>query len=162
MNYIIKLMEKKEAIEISKWEYEEPYSIYNMDGSQEVIAELLDGSYYVVKNEKKEVFGYFCFGINAQVPAGNQYNVYHKKDVIDIGLGMKPDFTGQGKGVEFFRKGIEFTKKKFLTSKIRLTVANFNKRAIKTYENVGFEKDNTFEVNRGNNIVEFIIMKYGY
>lgn len=162
MSYIIRPMKKDEAIEISKWEYEEPYSFYNMGGSQEVIEELLDGSYYTVKKENEEIFGYFCFGISAQVPEGNKYNVYREKDKIDIGLGMKPELTGQGKGIEFIRKGLEFAKKKYPTSKIRLTVAIFNKRAIKTYENVGFEKDNTFEIKRGNNIVKFITMKYRY
>lgn len=29
MSYTIKYMEEKEVVEISEWEYEEPYTIYN-------------------------------------------------------------------------------------------------------------------------------------
>ncbi len=160
MNHNIRPMGQKEAIVISSWKYGGIYSIYDMDGSEEDITELLDGSYYVVKNEKLEIVGYFCFGESAQVLAGNKYNVYFDTEMIDIGLGMNPGFAGQGMGIEFLNKGIEFAKEKFLISKFRLTVAKFNKRAIKTYEKVGFKEVNRFERQQGNEIMEFMVMEY--
>jgi len=59
MGYIIRKMTKRQAEDISTWKYNEPYSIYDMDGSKEILDELLDGSYYAVTNEKDELIGYF-------------------------------------------------------------------------------------------------------
>lgn len=160
MAYIVQAMQSKEAIQISKWKYEEPYSVYSMTTGQALIDEFLDGSYYTIKNENQELIGYFCFGANAQIPEGNNFDIYCEEGLVDLGLGMNPDFTGQGHGVEFLEKILEFTKGKFSSNKIRLSVASFNKRAIKLYENVGFEKTDAFEVNRENNKIEFITMIY--
>ncbi|MBS4537499.1 GNAT family N-acetyltransferase [Clostridium sp. D2Q-11] len=160
MDYIVRTMIEADAIQISKWKYEEPYSLYDMEYSKEFIKEFLDGSFFVVKNEDEEIIGYFCFGLSAQVPEGNKYRVYDEKDIIDIGLGMNPKYTGQGKGIEFLEKGIELAKEKFLISKVRLTVADFNKRAIKTYDRLGFKKEHIFEMKRENKTIKFITMKY--
>lgn len=51
-------------------------------------------------------------------------------------------------------------KEKFSINKILLTVISLNKRAIKSYMNMGFEKNNTFEMKRGNKILGFITMTY--
>ena len=56
MGYIIRKMTKRQAEDISTWKYDKPYSIYDMDGSKEILDELLDGSYYAVTNEKKKHF----------------------------------------------------------------------------------------------------------
>ncbi len=42
-------------------------------------------------------------------------------------------------------EGINFTKNKLLAKSIRLTVASFNKLAIKVYKRAGFEKVHSFE-----------------
>lgn len=54
-----------------------------------------------MQNENEEIFGYFCFGVSAQVPEGNQYKVYSEENIIDLALVMNPDFTGQGKSSKF-------------------------------------------------------------
>ena len=59
MGYIVRKMAKKQAEDISTWEYAESYSIYDMDGSKEILDELLDGPYYAVTNEKDERIVYF-------------------------------------------------------------------------------------------------------
>ncbi|MGM2821484.1 GNAT family N-acetyltransferase, partial [Bacillus cereus group sp. Bce001] len=74
----------------------------------EIIEELLDGTYYGCCDERGELIGYFCFGVNAQVPGGRDANLYTGEDVIDIGIGMKPALTGKGMGRTFFQAGIVF------------------------------------------------------
>ena len=101
MGYIVKKMTKRKAEDISTWKYDEPYSIYDMDGSKEVLDELLDGSYYAVTNEKKETFS---------------------------------------------------------SRHIRLTVATFNKRAIKVYEKLGFKKEKIFNSKTKRGDLEFMSM----
>lgn len=145
-----------EAKEINTWQYEEPYSLYSFSGSKEVIEELLDGTYYGCCNEHGELIGYFCFGENAQVPGGRDAKLYVGEDTVDIGLGMKPGLTGKGMGKSFFQTGLAFSVSKFQAKKIRLSVATFNKRAIKLYRNIGFQAGPTF-MSRGR---EFVLMEY--
>ncbi|WP_459501675.1 GNAT family N-acetyltransferase [Bacillus sp. C1] len=147
---------EEEAKEINTWQYERPYSLYSFSGSEEVIEELLDGTYYGCCNEHGKLIGYFCFGENAQVPGGREAKLYVGEDTIDIGLGMKPDLTGKGLGRTFFRVGMQFMEEKLQPKKIRLSVAGFNRRAIALYEKIGFTAEATF-FSRGR---EFILMIY--
>lgn len=158
MGYIVRKMAKKQAEDISTWKYAESYSIYDMDGSKEILDELLDGSYYAVTNEKDELIGYFCFGGAAQAPGGKQCGAYLGYDAIDIGLGMRPDLTGKGRGLNFLYKGLEFAKETFSSTNIRLTVATFNKRAIKIYEKSGFKKEKIFKSKTKKGDLEFMLM----
>ena len=44
---------------------------------------------------------------------------------------MRPDLTGQGLGAEFVRAGLRFAQDSYSPPAFRLTVATFNRRAIK-------------------------------
>lgn len=158
MKMSIKSMNYDEANQISKWIYEEPYSIYSMDGSYDCIDELLNGKYFLVVDKENTIIGYYCFGESAQVPVGNKFGVYNCKDIVDIGLGIKPNLCGQGLGLKFLCNGLNFAKNKLSAKKVRLTVATFNQRAIKTYKNAGFEKMYSFERVSDIGKIEFWVM----
>ena len=57
---------------------------------------------------------------------------------MEIGLGLRPDLTGRGLGLDFFRAGVEFARERFRPALIVLNVAAFNERAIAVYERAGF------------------------
>lgn len=158
MKYRIEPMDEARAEVISQWRYSDPYSIYNMDGSAEDISELLNGTYYVVLDREENLIGYYCFGESAQVPAGRQFGAYEVEGFIDIGLGIRPDLCGQGKGTEFLKAGIVFGKAQLDIKHFRLTVVAFNQRAIKVYERIGFEKITSFQRMLENNRTEFYVM----
>ena len=82
-----------------------------------------------------------------------------KKGYLDIGLGMRPEFTGQGNGLNFIKAGLQFGIEKYDFSLYRLSVANFNKRAISLYKKVGFKPVTEFINKNGETTVEFIIME---
>ncbi|GKX29822.1 N-acetyltransferase [Vallitalea longa] len=159
MDYNIVNMNREYAAVISKWIYEEPYNIYSGDGSNEYIEELLDGSYYAVLDMNNELIGFYCFGNAAQVPAGNEYDVYSNKDLIDIGLGLRPDLCGKSKGYDFLSRELTYAQKKFDNNDFRLTVAEFNKRAINLYERAGFSKVTAFVREMPDNEMRFIVME---
>ena len=158
MNIIIKQVTNNEAKMISKWIYKEPYSIYSLDGSNGCIKELLNGDYYSALDSKGNIVGFYCFGRSAQVPIGHKYDVYDNKNIMDIGLGINPDFCGQGLGEEFLKKGLDFARKEFHAKELRLTVANFNKRAIKVYQIVGFRRIYSFKRISHTSMIEFDVM----
>ena len=158
MALIIRQINHSEAKQIAKWTYEEPYSIYSMDDSEETIHELMDGSYFAAFDEADSLIGYYCFGKSAQVPAGSSFGVYDEKNNIDIGLGMRPDLCGQGQGSYFFSEGLEFARNTLSAKEFRLTVAAFNMRAIKTYQHIGFTKVRSFVRTSERSEIEFWIM----
>jgi RimJ/RimL family protein N-acetyltransferase len=151
-------MNYEDAMEISKWIYQEPYLIYSMDGSDSCIDELLNGFYFSVNDEESNLLGYYCFGQSAQVPVGKQFGAYTNDDIIDIGLGIKPSLCGQGLGFDFLSHGLVFARSKLSAIGFRLTVASFNERAIKVYKKIGFKKVNTFIRVSENGEIEFWVM----
>lgn len=154
MTFYSRKMNGVDAAEILLWHYEEPYEFYNMDNSDETLSELLDGGYHSVYEEDGQLFGYYCTGISAQVPAGHVKGAYLDA-CLDVGLGMKPNLTGSGKGSSFFSFILDsLAEEKEREATFRLTVATFNKRAMALYSKLGFEKKITFEQNG----VEFVTM----
>lgn len=154
MKLSLRPINKSIAEEILKWKYDPPYDFYNNRLSDESLKELLENNYYTVFNEG-ELFGFFCYGKSAQVPIGHQYSVYHD-DQVDIGLGLAPIQTGRGNGEAFLEFIFHHAIKKFGNKPLRLTVANFNKRAIHLYEKMGFEK--TKELSNGHTLF-FVMVK---
>lgn len=155
---IIQPMDRKRAQEIVCWRYQPPYSLYNIEASEEALTELLDGSYYQVVDVQGQLMGYYCFGQTARVPAGHSHGVYREIRALDIGLGMRPDLTGKGHGTLFFKKGLEFAIKTFNPREFRLTVAVFNQRAIRVYERLGFKIKDRFTRQDKTGTLEFITM----
>ncbi|CAG9623335.1 GNAT family N-acetyltransferase [Sutcliffiella rhizosphaerae] len=129
-NYIFRMMDDREAKQIANWQYEAPYSFYNFKNDVEDLNELLDSSlrgnsYFSVYDQTEELIGFFCF--------------YQKENAIEIGLGLRPNYTGMGLGLEFLNAGLRFAISHFDSpEEIILAVATFNKRAIQLYERVGF------------------------
>ena len=141
------------AINILDWTYESPYDLYNNEITDDAISELMNEGYVAVEDENVALIGFYCSGHSAQVPAGKELGAY-AEEAIDIGVGMHPDLTGKGNGYLFFSFVLSELDILYSTSIYRLTVAKFNKRAIKLYENLGFRK--TYEFKTENN--DFIIM----
>ncbi|WP_416144827.1 GNAT family N-acetyltransferase [Planococcus koreensis] len=150
MNYTFQSMTQEQAEEIAtKWHYKDEYSFYDMDADQEDLKEFLDAekrndSYFIViKNQ--ELIGFFSF---------NQIT----EDTIDIGLGMKPNLTGAGQGLDFLRAGLEFIESNYNPKKITLSVATFNQRAIKVYKKIGFKEVEVFVQATNGSRFEFLKM----
>ena len=148
----IKKMQIKYAKQIANWKYETPYDLYNLDNTKETVFEMLNNSYFVVIFQN-ELVGFYCCGMSAQVPIGHEYQAY-EENMIDLGLGMKPSWTGKGNGKRFIATILDDIQRKQGSVPIRLTVANFNERAIRLYENAGFVKKDHF--HRGE--MKFITM----
>ncbi len=112
------------------WKYPDEYSFYDMtedpEDYVEIVSEDLRGDRYYSVFENDRLIGYFCF--------------YEEDGFVEIALGLRPDLTGQGKGIEFLNLIIEFIVNKTNNKRLRLSVAKFNKRAIKVYKKAGFMK----------------------
>ncbi|PFH88008.1 GNAT family N-acetyltransferase [Bacillus sp. AFS088145] len=156
MELYISNMTESYATEILNWSYAPPYDFYNNELSQEGLDELVNNQYLAVIDQDENLIGFYCIGQSAQVPKGNEFGVYEKR-MVDIGLGVRPDLTGKGFGSEFFKYILGEIQGMTNLSTFRLTVAKFNKRAIRLYENFGFKEENDFCTERA----EFITMVRG-
>jgi GNAT superfamily N-acetyltransferase len=105
--------------------------------------------------ENEILIGYCCFGKSAIVPIGLQLGAYPENGALDFGLGMRPDLTGRGRGYAFVNSILDFALFKFNSNLFRLTVAQFNKRAVTLYKKLGFEPVMVFPMGD----VEFLTME---
>lgn len=136
--YLVEPMSLEYAHLISEWVYSDEYSIYSFDNDNETIAELMNGQYFSCVDSENNLVGYFCFGTSAQIPTIE--NDIYCEDILDIGLGLKPELCGHGLGNLFMQTGMNYSKQNLQAKKLRLFVACFNHRAIKLYEKLGFRQ----------------------
>jgi ribosomal-protein-alanine N-acetyltransferase len=157
--FILK-MNKEYAKEICSWKYTSPYTVYNIQSSEEGISELLSGSYYAAVDENNELVGFYCFGECARVPSGKDSGVYKDEAIVDIGIGLRPDLCGKGNGLEFLRKCTVLGENLYLCKNFRITVSKFNKRAIAVYKKFGFREQTAFRSTAKDTDDAFIVMTY--
>lgn len=126
--YNIKPMSKQDALTILKWHYPPPYDFYNIVNTEEQPAEILN--YNIRSNHFYSVYKNELIGL---------IELHYNKNTCTLGLGLRPEYTGQGYGESFVDAAIQFIKITYPdTSTIELAVATFNERAIKVYERCGF------------------------
>jgi ribosomal-protein-alanine N-acetyltransferase len=106
--------------ERAAWRYEPGYAFY--DETDEPVRN--PERYFAARDDDGGLAGFYYFE-----PKG---------DVLEYGLGLRPDLTGHGLGSEFFRAGLEFGRARYEPARVVLSVAAFNERAIKVYECAGF------------------------
>ncbi|WNS45951.1 GNAT family N-acetyltransferase [Paenibacillus sp. MMS20-IR301] len=161
-DYQIRLMDEQSAREILHWKYDAPYAMYNMmedSDDSEDIEELMDGSYFGVRTPDGTLIGFFCYGRNAQVGGGVQQGLYLDGTALDIGLGLRPELTGGGRGLAFLQAGMKFGQQNYPARRFRLSVAAFNLRAVSLYKKAGFLPGQRFVNRYGDSETEFLLME---
>ena len=102
MPLVIRNMSENFAVQILNWKYHTPYDFYNNELNLDTLKEMLENSYYIVLDQNDKLVGFFCIGNSAKVPIGIQFGAY-SEELIDIGIGMKPELTMDGQVVGAFR-----------------------------------------------------------
>jgi RimJ/RimL family protein N-acetyltransferase len=116
---ISKMLEES-RIAVASWRYPPPYDFYDGDAEPMLNPE----RYFEARNEDGELIGFYYFE--------------PKPPDLDYGLGLRPELTGRGLGLEFFLAGLTFARERYRPSRVYLHVAEFNERARKIYERAGF------------------------
>lgn len=142
MAYSFEPMDEHTARIVLGWRYEPPYDLYNtplqhIDKGVETLLDPLNG-YYKLTGSMGDIVAYCCFGPDGQVPGGD-----YALDALDIGLGLRPDLTGQGLGSTYVAAVLDFAGEYFKPPAFRVTVAAFNKRALKVWQGAGFQVEQT-------------------
>ena len=120
MDFHITEMTEESHSEMRSWRYPPPYDFY--DGDVDPL--LSPERYYSAFDDAGELVGFYYFE--------------PKPPDLDYGLGLRPDLTGRGLGLEFFLAGLEFGRERYRPRRVFLHVAAFNERARLVYERAGF------------------------
>jgi len=140
--YTISPLSVENAREITTWRYDPPYDLYDLDPEHMSGLLKIDYRYHQVIDLKGSLVGFCCFGLDAQVPGGD----YHLGEpvVFDIGVGLRPDLTGQGRGTTFVDEILDYGHATYRPKVFRAAIASFNQRSLKTFQNLGFMMQGSF------------------
>ncbi len=105
---------------LRRWRYPPPYDFYDGDVDPPEHPE----RFFAARDEDGELIGFYYF---EPIPPD-----------LDYGLGLRPDLTGLGLGLEFFLAGLRFARELYRPARVFLHVAEFNERARRVYERAGF------------------------
>lgn len=143
MKIVFRPMDETAASAIVQWKYEPPYEVYNfsLEDREDFIRYLVEpeNALYGMFAEDGDLIGFCGFGKDGQVPGGD-----YTSEALDIGMGIRPDLTGQGKGSEYVEAVLDFGRRAFQSAKLRVTIAEFNLRARRVWEKAGFQTMETF------------------
>jgi ribosomal-protein-alanine N-acetyltransferase len=123
----VEQLTEKQAGEIAEWRYEFPYEWYDTATDPRRV-ELFanparrDGLRAVVDDDGP-LIGFF--------------NFVREGDEVRIGLGIRPDLTGQGLGSQFIGAGLRYATEEWSPKRFRLWVAWWNERALRAYRRAG-------------------------
>lgn len=148
-------MDRTSAVEIVNWRYLSPYDIYNLDVGEETVRYALDprNNFHVMWDVECQLVGFCSFGQDAQVQGGD-----YGQEALDIGMGIRPDLTGQGSGTRYATAVISFARGLYNPVRYRVTIAAFNQRAQRVWAKIGFNPIQEF-TNQGTRR-EFVVMVY--
>lgn len=149
ITYEFQPLSKQHALEIAEqWHYDKPYDFYDAEADPEDYAELVNEdlreSTYMEAICEKEFVGFFTY--------------VQQENGIEIGIGLRPDLCGKHMGYEFLTQAEAYLYQQFHPRCFLLSVAAFNKRAIKLYSQCGYEITGTQMRNTNNDMYEFYNM----
>lgn len=142
-------LSQETVAEISQWEYETPYEAYNIKGHYDEY--LMDVSTWGTEQ--------FCL-VQDGILLGQVACQYEGNDLW-VGWSMAPQFCGKGGGTVFVDRCIkEIRRIKSHTGRMLLRVSARNLRAIKAYQNAGFQYIETIqdEIAYSDHIEDFWVM----
>ena len=132
--YQIVTLNEHAAKEICKWRYEGEYAIYNFSSWEEAVeqnwsiadAAQREKEFKGVIDEYGQLIGFFRTSVD-------------EVGEMEIGLGMNPTLCGQGLGKVFVQVITQYVRSQYPNQTIYMEVREFNTRAIKCYESVGYK-----------------------
>lgn len=149
MRFTVRPLRWAEAHRISRWHYDGPYAIYDMNLTVPMLMQMLTklvgrSTYFAALDEASDLVGFFSF-----VPHGG---------TVEVGLALRPDLTGKRLGLAFVRAGLDYARRAFDPNTFYLNVALFNERARRVYERAGFRPQATFKARVRGRMYEFLEM----
>ncbi|MGL6185032.1 MAG: GNAT family N-acetyltransferase [Clostridium chrysemydis] len=141
---IDEVLKEDMAKEACTWKYRGKYKVYNMSYREALMKKYSIG---IKESREKEFIGYKLKDNLIGYGRIREYN-----NECYIGIGIKPSLCGKGYGKIIMDDLITKAKERYKDKEIVVEVRDFNKRAIKCYEKLGFRIIDVYEIIRGERI----------
>lgn len=153
------------------WRYPGEYAIYDYAEAREFILDqsiwgrglfaVLDETSSLVGEVTLEFYDDDDIFIDYAQVESEMWTDSGRQAFLSLGFGLKPELTGRGLGQEFVTACVDFGISHFnyRGQYVLLGVAEFNQRAIKVYERVGFQTFKDQEVELAGQTVRVLRMR---
>lgn len=132
-------LQEEHARLLCEWRYKPPYNIYNWRPWEWMLSRQEEFADTVIREEQ------YCAVVDEEEALCGFAQLFPIVGVTRIGLGMRPDLCGQGRGVAFITAIVEEARLRKPGNEIDLEVLAWNERAIRVYERAGFHVTDTYE-----------------
>lgn len=133
---LVRDLTEDDLADIATWAYDGPWAVYDSDG-------VLDpglGYWAVVEDGTDRLVGFACLGADARVPG-----LAEVAGVLDLGVGMRPDLVGQGRGRELATCVLGFAAGRG-ARRVRAVVQDWNVRSARLLAGLGFDRTGSHPV----------------
>ncbi|ADD43566.1 GNAT family N-acetyltransferase [Stackebrandtia nassauensis] len=144
-----------DARDIADWRYGGDWSIYD-SRPEDGLLQAADGYWAVTGAEDGSLVGFCCLGFDARVPG-----LVKAEGVEDLGVGMRPRFTGSGHGPAFAAAVVAFARAHSGKPRLRAVVQSWNTRSLRLFQSLGFVEDGVHVCVEGGREVEYTVLVCG-
>lgn len=148
-------MTEQFAAEMITWRYPAPYPCYDLADADPAYFTDPSNGFHALISDAGSLIGFRSFGADGQVPGGS-----YDDSALDTGGGLRPDLTGQGRGLgrQAIATGLAYGQRLYRPAAFRVTVSAFNLRARHVVESLGFVHEATFNATTdGTEYVVFLL-----
>ena len=136
MTYELQPLTAEQGEAMAQWRYPGPWAVYDSTGPLDPAE-----GFWSVVDEGGEVAGYACFGVEARVPGLSE-----RPGLLDVGVGMRPELTGQGRGRAFAEAVLAHGHAVSGIGRLRAVVQDWNLRSRRLLTGLGFVETGTHDV----------------
>jgi RimJ/RimL family protein N-acetyltransferase len=141
-----------DARRIGDWRYDGPSSTYDSHPEDDPVTP--DQGYWAVAGATGGPFvGYYCTGAEARVPG-----LPADPNVVDVGVGMCPEWVGQGHGTAFTQVVLAHIQERHGPMPLRATIQSWNTRSLKLTKKIGFTEQRRHTCTQNGKEVEYTIL----
>lgn len=151
MTYRVRPLTPEQGEAMAGWAYPGPWAVYDVTGP----VDPAEGFWAVVDEDDSgdgaggeggqdgggDVVGFACFGVEARVPG-----LEARPGVLDVGVGMRPDLTGKGRGRDFATAVLAHGWEVPGIVRLRAVVQDWNARGRALLARLGFTETGTHDV----------------
>lgn len=153
MSFLVKSFTKDNAIALCQWKYEEPYTMYNCPDWNVVVKK----KWGMTEQKKRDLEFFSVYENNSFI---GYFRLVKKENAVILGLGLHPSYCGQGLGKSLLKLIINTANERYGNTTLHLEVRQFNERAIRCYERVGFVKVKVLKKETLAGSIHFLLMEY--
>ena len=150
----IKGMCLEDAKTIASWQYPAPYDVYNFSDWESMVA-----AGWAITIPEKRAGEFRTLWENGRLVAWFRLFRKPEDNKVFLGLGLAPVLCGQGKGISYVKMMVDYALAEKRAA-LYLEVRDFNQRAIRCYQAVGFREEARYKKDVLGNPCRMIRMVY--